>query len=168
MNYRGWEDEVPKEIKRDSVWISKAYRLALFAAGLSRHDSTKLVEDKQTISLADQLFRSTGAISADIEEGYSRGTGRDRARFYEYDLGSAREARGWYYKDKGRHVQGKSVVAHRIGLLAEVIKLLLTMIPNQRGGVLKEDPLGYHAEPPTQTLDQSIDAEDLLNVVPLP
>ena len=166
MNYRSWEDQVPAVIKRDSVWKSKAYRLALFAADLSWHDSTKLVEDKRTISPADQLFRSTGAISADIEESYSRGTGRDRARFYEYGLGSAREARGWY--NKGRHVLGESVVAHRIGLLAEVTKLLLTMIPNQRGGVLKEDPLGYHAEPPTQTLDQSIDAEELLNVVPLP
>jgi four helix bundle protein len=166
MNYRSWEDEVPKEIKQDSVWISKAYRLALFAADLSWHDSTKLVEDKRTISVADQLFRSTGAISADIEEGYSRGTGRDRARFCEYGLGSAREARGWYYK--GRHVLGESVVAHRIGLLAEVIKLLLTMIPNQRGGVLKEDPLGYHVETPAQTSDHVVPAKQYLDLVPLP
>jgi four helix bundle protein len=165
MNFRSWEDQVPEEIKRDSVWNSKAYRLALFAADLAWHDSTKLIGDKRTISLADQLLRSTGAISADIEEGYSRGTGRDRARFYEYGLGSAREARGWYYK--GRHVLGESVVSHRIGLLAEVIKLLLTMVPDQRGGVLKEDRLAYHAEPPAQTLDHSIDAGDLLNLVPL-
>ena len=99
-------------------------------------------------------------------EGYSRGTGRDRARFYEYGLGSAREARGWYYK--GRHVLGESVVAHRIGLLAEIIKLLLTMVPNQRGSVLKEEPLAYHAELPAHTLDHSIDAEELLNHAPLP
>src|SRR5262245_8017726 len=136
MNFRSWEGKVPEEIKRDSVWNCKAYRLALFTADLSWHDSTKLVADKRTIRLADQLFRSTGAISADIEEGYSRGTGRDRVRFYEYGLGSAREARGWHYK--GRHVLGESVVAHRTGLLAEVIKLLLTMVPNQRGTVLKE------------------------------
>jgi len=48
MNYRSWEDRVPEEIKRDSVWNSKAYRLALFAADLSWHDSTKLVEDNRT------------------------------------------------------------------------------------------------------------------------
>jgi four helix bundle protein len=77
MNYRDWENQVPEHIKRDSVWKSKAYRLALFVADLPWHDSTKLVADKRTISLADQLFRSTGAISADIEEGYSRGSGRD-------------------------------------------------------------------------------------------
>jgi len=166
MNYRSWEDRVPVEIKRDSVWNSKAYRLALFAADLSWHDSTKLVADKRTISLADQLFRSMGAISADIEEGYSRGTGRDRARFYEYGLGSAREARGWYYK--GRHVLGDAVVAHRISMLAEIIKLLLTMIPNQRGAVLKEDQLPYHVESLAQPVDHSINAEPLLNQVPFP
>ncbi len=25
-------------------------------------------------------------------------SGKDRARFYEYSLGSAREGRGWYYR----------------------------------------------------------------------
>src|SRR6266566_9564838 len=164
MNYRTWEEQVPQEIKADSVWNAKAYRLALCAADLSWHDATRLVGDKRTIGLADQLIRSTGAISADIEEGYSRGTGRDRARFYEYGLGSAREARGWYYK--GRHVLGESVVAHRIGLLAEVIKLLLTMVPDQRGGVLKEDPLAYHAESLAQTPDLVAATEQFLDHVP--
>ena len=138
MNYRTWEEQVPEEIKADSVWKAKAYRLGLFAADLSWHDATRLLGDKRTISLADQLMRSTGAISADIEEGYSRGTGRDRARFYEYGLGSAREARGWCYK--GRHVLGPLVVRHRIQLLTEIIKLLLTMVPDQRSWVVKEDP----------------------------
>src|ERR1044072_7384961 len=158
MNYVEWEQSVPTEIKSDSVWKSKAYQLALFAADPAWRDASKLVQDTRTMSLADQLYRAAGGVSADVEEGYSRGTGRHRARFYEYGLGSAREARGWYYK--GRHVLGESVVAHRIGMLTEVIKLLLTMIPDQRGGVLREDTLGYHAEPPTQTLDWSIDAEE--------
>ena len=47
-------------------------------------------------------------------------------------------------------------------------QLLLTMVPNQRGGVLKEDLLMYHAESQAQTEGYSIDAEQLLNVVPLP
>jgi hypothetical protein len=76
-------------------------------------------------------------VSADIEEGYSRGTGKDRARFYEYGLGSAREARGWYFK--GRHVLGEPVIAYRIDLLTHVIRLLLTMVPDQRGQVLREE-----------------------------
>src|SRR5215472_7137269 len=123
MNYQEWEQKVPLEIKNDSVWNSRAYRFSLFLSELAWHDSTKLLKDKRTISLADQLYRSAGAISADIEEGYSRGTGRDRARFYEYALGSARETRGWSYK--GRHILGQSVTSHRIWLTTEIIKLLL-------------------------------------------
>src|SRR5437667_4732461 len=141
MNYREWEATVPEQIKGDSVWKSEAYRLALFLADLAWHDATKLVRDKRTISLADQLYRSAGSVSADIEEGYSRGTGRDRARFYEYGLGSGREARGWYYK--GRYILGRTVVEHRLRLFAEVIKLLLTMIPDQRGHELREESPVY-------------------------
>ncbi len=47
---------------------------------------------------ADSLWKMTvGSIRANIAEGYSRGTGKDRARFYEYALGSARESRDWYF-----------------------------------------------------------------------
>ncbi|MGH7969005.1 MAG: four helix bundle protein, partial [Limisphaerales bacterium] len=97
MDYNEWEAGVPEEINGDSVWKSKAYRLALFMSDIAWHDAGKLLADKRTISLADQLYRAAGAVSADLEEGYSRASGRDRARFYEYALGSARESRGWYY-----------------------------------------------------------------------
>src|SRR5438105_7055592 len=143
MNYSEWEDKVPEEIKGDSVWKAKVYRIALFAAELAWHDVTRLIRDKRTISLADQLFRAAGAVSADVEEGYSRGTGRDRARFYEYGLGSAREARGWYYKS--RYVLGDKVANHRIGLFTQIAKLLLKMIPDQRGQLLREQAGAYQA-----------------------
>jgi four helix bundle protein len=76
--------------------------LALFVSDIGWHDVSKLVKDGRTIKLSDQLSRALGSISANIAEGYSRGTGKDRARFYEYALGSARESRDWYYK--GRHI----------------------------------------------------------------
>jgi len=165
MNYREWEQTVPDEIKEDSVWKCEAYRLSLFLCDLSWWDATKLVTDKRTVSLADQLFRAVGGISATIEEGYSRGTGRNRARFYEYALGSARESRGWYYK--GRHVLGEKVSKHRLVLLTQIIRLLITMVPNQRGHVLREEPTNYRAnfldgELPPQHLDE------LFNQIPMP
>ncbi len=166
MNYREWEESVPAEIKTDSVWKAKAYRLALFAAELAWHDATKLLGDKRTISLADQLFRSVGGVSADVEEGYSRGTGRDRARFYEYGLGSAREGRGWYFK--GRHILGEGVVSHRIELLTEVIKLLLAMIPDQRGTLLREEPPPYGIPALPSNPDLPSDRGKLLSEVPMP
>jgi len=93
MNYGEWEKAVPEEIKGDSLWKVEAYRLGLFIADVGWYDVTKLLRDKRTLGLSDQLYRALGSISANLAEGYSRGTGRDRARFYEYALGSARESR---------------------------------------------------------------------------
>jgi len=144
MTYADWERTVPPEITGDTVWRVEAYRLALFAADLGWQDVTVLGQDRRTWGVSDQLYRALGSISANIEEGYSKGTGKDRARFYEYALGSARESRGWYYK--GRHVLASEVVLHRIRLLTHIIKLLLTMIPDQRGSEIREASPEYAAD----------------------
>ena len=96
MDYDEWEATVSILLRGDSLWKVKAYRLALFLADLGWEDTSRLLRDRRTVALADQLYRAIGSISANIAEGYSRGTGRDRARFYEYALGSARESRDWY------------------------------------------------------------------------
>jgi four helix bundle protein len=130
MTIDSWVLSVPDVLKQDAVWRLEVYRLALFLTDLAWSDVSKLAADRRTRSLADQLYRSAGAVSADIEEGYSRSGGKDRARFYEYALGSAREARGWYYK--GRHVLGETVTAHRMELGSKIIRLILTILPEQR------------------------------------
>ena len=89
---------VAEEIKADSLWKMTAYRLALFLSDLGWRDTVKLVRERRMIGLSDQLYRALGSISANLAEGYSRGTGKDRARFYEYALGSARESREWYLR----------------------------------------------------------------------
>lgn len=139
--YEEWLKAVPETIKGDALWKVESYRLALFVSELAWQDCTRLIQDKRTVTLADQLYRAVGSIGANIAEGYSRGTGKDRVRFYEYALGSARESRHWYYK--GRHVLGEQVTGHRMSIITCIIRLLLTMIPNQRGHVLKEDPSSY-------------------------
>lgn len=142
MNYTSWQSLVPEAIKNDSLWKMTAYRLALFLSDIAWTDVTTLNADNRTRGLADQLFRAVGSISANLAEGYSRRTGRDRARFYEYALGSARETRDWYFK--ARHVLGPVIVEHRLKFLADVIRLLLTMVPEQRGTALKEETVSYH------------------------
>jgi four helix bundle protein len=127
VNYEEWEELVPGEIRGDSLWRMEAYRLGLFIADVSWHDVTKLMQDKRTRGLSDQLYRAVGSISTNLAEGYSRGTGKDRARFYEYALGSARESRDWYHK--GRHVLADAVTQHRLSLLTQIIRLLLSRIP---------------------------------------
>jgi len=143
MNYHDWEKALPLEITSDSLWKMEAYRLGLFLSDICWYDVTKLIKDRRTVRLSDQLYRSTGSIGANIAEGYSRGTGKDRARFYEYALGSARECRDWYYK--GRHVLGTDVIKHRIDFVTQIIKLLLKMVPQQRKYQIKEPIQDYKA-----------------------
>ena len=167
MNYDEWERSVPQEITGDSLWKMEAYRLGLFAGDVGWHDVTKLMRDKRTLDLSGQLYRALGSISANLAEGYSRGTGKDRARFYEYALGSARESRDWYYK--GRHVLGETVTKHRLSLLTQVIRLLLAMIPQQRGRILREQYISsYQTDPekPEPTINQEA-LDTLLQNIPL-
>jgi four helix bundle protein len=155
MTYNEWLASVPPELTNDPLWRMEVYRLAVFAGDLAWHDVSKLVEDKRTISLSDQLYRAIGSVSANIAEGYSRRSGKDQARFYEYALGSAREARGWYYQ--GRHILSEAVATHRIKLLTRIIRLLLTIIPAERGYKLKEEQASY-----------DVDLIDLLDNIPMP
>jgi four helix bundle protein len=142
MTYDEWKSTVPDEIKNDSLWTVTAYRLALFVGDLGWRDTAKLVKNRRLRGLADQLYRSLGSISANLAEGYSRGSNKDRARFYEYSLGSARESRDWYYK--ARHILGEDVFRHRLHLLTRIIQLLLKMIPQQRGRTLHESTASYN------------------------
>jgi len=146
MNYQEWERNVPAEITGDALWRMEVYRLALFAADLAWNDVTKLAQDRRTRELSDQLYRAIGSVSANVAEGYSRGTGKDRARFYEYALGSARESRDWYYK--GRHVLEEAITSHRLSLLTSIIRLLLTIVPAERKTAIKEEPAAYMTTPP--------------------
>lgn len=142
-SYEEWEASVPELMKGDSLWKMQAYRKALFLGDLAWFDLQKLNQHRWLWSLSDQLYRATGSISANLAEGYSRGTGKDRARFYEYALGSARESRDWYFK--ARHILGEEVFNHRLQLLSESIRLLLVMVPQQRQNVLREETTLYIA-----------------------
>jgi four helix bundle protein len=144
MTYEEWEQTVPEAITGDVLWKMRVYRLGLFVSDIGWEDVTKLMQDQRTLKLSDQLYRSLGSISANIAEGYSRSSGKDRARFYEYALGSARESRDWYYKS--RHILSESVVQHRVDLCSQIIRLLLTMLPDQRHRTLKEDAVSYDVD----------------------
>jgi four helix bundle protein len=165
MNHEEWKRSVPEEVTGDSLWKMEAYRLGLFIADVGWYDVTKLMHDRRTLSLSDQLYRALGSISANLAEGYSRGTGKDRARFYEYALGSARESRDWYYK--GRHILGETVTQHRLSLLAQIIRLLLTMIPQQRGRILREPSAPYQIVKPDLIINRE-GLDSLLQNIPLP
>jgi four helix bundle protein len=160
MNYQEWLGSVPEVITEDKLWTVTAYRFALFIADVGWHDVTKLVGDRRTLGLSDQLYRSLGSISANLAEGYSRGSNKDRVRFYEYALGSARESRDWYYK--ARIILGESITAHRLDILTQIIRLILTMLPQQRGYSVHEEASYYKAE-----TEQQNDLRILIDDIPM-
>jgi len=158
INYEQWLASVPAEVTEDALWRTEVYRLALFLGDLAWYDVRKLAKNPSMISLSDQLYRATGSISANISEGYSRTSGKEQARFYEYALGSAREARDWYFKS--RHVLGQVVIEHRLKLLAQIIRQLLKMVPKYREKRIHEERVVYEIEPLSALLQNASLPED--------
>ncbi len=144
MDYDLWERSVPRTITDDLLWKMRVYRLAMFVGEAAWQDVTLLINDKRTIQLADQLYRALGSKSANLAEGYGKSSGKDRVRFYEYSLGSARESRDWYYK--ARHVLGDTCAAERMELLSQIIRLLLTILPNERTRTIHEESESYQLD----------------------
>lgn len=141
MNYQEWLTTVPTEITQDPLWKLDVYRLGLFVAEIGWEDVVLLNKNNLTRDAADQIIRSLDSISANIAEGYSRSTGKDRARYFEYALGEAREARDRYFK--ARRVLKEEVVLHRIKLLTQIVKILNAFIPTQRKRGIREEKSNY-------------------------
>ena len=141
MNYQEWLATVPPEITQDPLWKLEVYRLGLFVAEIGWEDVVLLNKNSLTRDAADQIIRSLDSISANIAEGYSRSTGKDRARYFEYALGEARESRDRYFK--ARRGLKNEVVLHRMKLLAQIVKMLNALVPTQRQQGLREEKAVY-------------------------
>jgi four helix bundle protein len=141
VKYDEWQAGVPDEIKTDPLWQLEVYRLGLFVGEIGWQDAVVLNQDPLRRDLANQLYRALCSISTNLAEGYSRSTGKDRARFFEYSLGSAREARDWYYKS--RNALKVEVVDHRIRVLTQIIKMLNVLTPHQRQKGIREGRAEY-------------------------
>jgi four helix bundle protein len=130
MTYEEWEAAVHERVKREPVWQFLGYRKALFLYDLAWQDCERLMRDRRGRAVAEQLIRSAGSISANIEEGHGRGYGKERNWFFRVSIGSARESKGWYWR--GRHLLPPEVLDHRLALSDEVISLLVTELTRQR------------------------------------
>jgi four helix bundle protein len=141
MNYQEWLATVPAEITQDPLWNLEVYRLGVFVADIGWEDILCLDKNKITRDAADQIHRSLDSISANIAEGYSRSTGKDRARYFEYALGETREARDRYFK--ARRVLRHEVILHRMKLLTQIAKMLNALVPTQRKRGIREEKSVY-------------------------
>jgi len=124
--YSEWEADVSEEVKIEGAWKFYGYRKALFFYDLCWQDCEQLLKHPLGRAVSEQLIRSAGSITANIEEGYGRGYGKDRVRFLGFSPGSARESKGWYYRAKD--LPRPEVLTHRLSLISEVIALIVTEI----------------------------------------
>jgi four helix bundle protein len=113
----------------------RAYRLASELVEESWNDAEKLRHHAATEKISGQLYAAVGSIAANLSEGYSHSSGRDRARIFEYALGSTRESMVWF--KTAQPVLGADLVRNRLDKLEEIRRLLLATIPRERGRLIR-------------------------------
>jgi four helix bundle protein len=112
----------------------RAYQLARDLIADAWTDAERLKGDTATAQIAGQLYSAVSSIAANLAEGYSRSSGRDRARIFEYALGSARESMTWYRA--AMPVLGEDDTRTRMDRLEEIRRMLMAIIPRERGRVM--------------------------------
>lgn len=89
-------------------------------------DTDLMISDVRGRELTRQLIRSVGSISANIEEGYGRGFGKEYPQYLRISRGSARESKGWYKKSK--FLLDQKTIAQRVAVLDDIIASLVKTI----------------------------------------
>ncbi len=130
MEFQDWLRTVPESLKRDPLWGFHIYPKALYLSDLAWQDTDAMMKDLRGREVASQLVRSVGSVCANLEEGHGRGFGKENAHFQRIALGSAREARGWYYRSQ--RFLGPEVIAQRMRLLDEIVASLVLASQTQR------------------------------------
>ncbi|HVF40615.1 MAG TPA: four helix bundle protein [Gemmatimonadaceae bacterium] len=123
------------EPSRDPLGRTRVYQLARALVPDCWNDAKTLRAEPLTEAISGQLYSAVCSIAANIAEAYSRSSGRDRARIFEYALGSVRESMEWYRSVTP--VIGETTVNDRLDVLEEMRRMLLAIIPRERGRPMK-------------------------------
>jgi len=126
---------VPDPDRPDPLRRMKVYVLAEELVERSWPDMEMVRDNPITAEIVSQMYKSIGSIPSNISEGYSKSSGKDRARSFEYALGSARESVDWYNAVKP--VLGQEVVTERLTVLGDIRRLLIAIIPRERGRTIR-------------------------------
>ena len=114
----------------DPLERMRVYQLAKALLKPAFSDGEILRAHPLTEEMAGQLYLAVGSITANIREGYYRSSGKDRARIFEYALGSAGESEEWY--DTAEPVLGSERAEERRKVLREIQRMLKAIIPRER------------------------------------
>jgi four helix bundle protein len=126
---------VSVETSHDPLTRMRVFQLAAELIPDAFEDAKVLRGEPITEEIAGQLYAAVCSIEANISEGYSRSSGKDRARIFEYALGSVRESMSWY--KSSNPVLGDLTVKDRRDRLEEMRRLFLAIIPRERGRSMK-------------------------------
>src|SRR5262245_5540689 len=96
------------------------------------NDSEIMLRDIRGREIVRQMTKCVGSISANIEEGYGRGFGKEYPQFLRIARGSARESRGWYKKSK--FLLPTEVIDRRDSAIGEIIAMLAKTISTLEKG----------------------------------
>ena len=128
---------ISEKTSNDPLARMRVYQLARVLLEMAKDDAVELAANPVTEKIAPQLFAAVGSIAANLGEGYSRSSGKDRARIFEIALGSTRESMIWYHA--GVRILGE-VTQERLDKLEEIRRLLLAIIPRERGKLIRPKP----------------------------
>ncbi|HJP86619.1 MAG TPA: four helix bundle protein [Gemmatimonadaceae bacterium] len=103
--------------ERDPLYKMQAVQIARELLPQSWDDAHMLAQNEITKRMAGQLYAAMASILANLAEGYSRSSGRDRARIFEFALGSVRESMMWYRS--GDRIIGRETVQSRLEKLEQ-------------------------------------------------
>ena len=125
---------ISEKTSNDPLARMRVYQLARELLEVAKVDAVALAANTVTEKVAPQLFAAIGSIAANLAEGYSRSSGKDRARIFEIALGSTRESMIWYHA--GMATLGE-ITQERLDKLEQIRRLLLAIIPRERGKLIR-------------------------------
>ena len=114
------------QASRDLLMGYPVYVKALEFYDAVMDDTGRKLPDERWMVVVNQVVRSAGSISANIEEGYGRGTSKEFAYRLRIARGEAYESKGWYRRSQ--HFLPAGLIQQRQQQAGELIALLSSMI----------------------------------------
>jgi four helix bundle protein len=134
-------DTIPETVdsdRGDPLLRMRVYRLACELVRESWDDADILTNYRPMEKVSAQLYAAVGSIVANLSEGYGHSSGKNRARFFEYALGSTRESAAWFRT--AQPVLGLKIVTTRLEKLGEIRRMLTAIIPRERNHSNRSKP----------------------------